>query len=142
MMSRHVLYTRWLIVVCIGVILFSVMLVFIPQLSQPFFNLLIFQNVANPYAADANNYIAFVYVVLGAVMIGWMVSLLALIAIPFQRKEKWAWWAVTASVVIWYGVDTTMSVVLGFVPNAVLNTVFVAGFALPLGLSYKGFKHE
>ena len=129
-----------LMAACVGVILFSIGMVFLPQLSQPFFNWLIFQNTINPFPDDANQYIRFAFMVMGAVMIGWMVALLAIIAIPFRRGERWAWWTVALSMVIWFVVDTSMSLGLGYAPNAALNTVFLGVFVVPLGLSYGSTK--
>lgn len=128
----------WLITACIGVMAFGTMMFLLPDVTQSFFNLLIFQQEAAVFP-DAVDYIAFTYGILGIVMIGWSVLLLAVVAIPFQRREAWAWWALALSVGVWYVIDTLFSIVTGYAANAVLNTVFAVVFVIPLAATFRAF---
>ena len=49
----------------------------------------------------------------GAGTMGWAVTLLFVIAIPFERKELWAWRCVIVSVGLWVAVDVAASVYWG-----------------------------
>ena len=79
------------------------------------------------------DYVAFVFRVLGAVIVGWMVALAGLTAVPLRRREPWAWWTISASMVIWFLVDTGMSVAVGRHSHAAFNVVFLVAVAVPLG---------
>ena len=79
-----------------------------------------------------NNYLGFVYGVLGAVMAGWSVALLAIVHGPFRHGERWAWGAVAASLGLWFVADTTFSLASGFPGNVALNCIFAVVLAIPL----------
>ena len=85
-----------------------------------------------------HEYVRFVYGVLGAVIIGWMTTVIAIVRGPLRRRETWAWWAVTGALVVWFLVDTTLSLVLGFPGHAALNV----GFAVMLGLPLTAIRRE
>ena len=91
----HRFWDGWLITVTAGVIAFSASLVVFPQLSQSLFDSLFARQLAahQPFEPSAADYVRFVYGVLGAVMIGWMVSLLFLIAGPFRERTRFGWLA-------------------------------------------------
>lgn len=131
-------WRRWLIAACIGVVAFGSMMFLLRDVAQTFFNLLIFQQ-EGPVFPDAVDYIAFTYGILGIVMIGWSVLLLAVVAIPFQRREPWAWWALALSIGIWYAIDSLFSIATGYAANAILNTVFGVLFVIPLAATFRDF---
>jgi hypothetical protein len=120
-------------VVC-AVLLFSAAIMLLPAQTQLLFNLVAFGGVTYPaeIPVSARPYVVFVYRVLGAVMIGWMLAVLALVHIPFRRGEPWAWWAITLSVGGWFVIDTSASLLSGYPGNALLNLCFGVAFAVPL----------
>ena len=130
----HRFWDGWLITVTAGVIAFSASLVVFPQLSQSLFDSLFARQLAahQPFEPSAADYVRFVYGVLGAVMIGWMVSLLFLIAGPFRERTRFGWCAVTTSVLIWFVVDSSFSIWVGFWENAAFNAGFLLLFAPPI----------
>jgi len=130
----HRFWDGWLITVAASVIVFSVSLVVLPQLSQSLFDSLFARQLAahQPFAPSAASYVRFVYGVLGAVMIGWMVSLLFLIAGPFRERTRGGWYAVSVSVLVWFVVDSSFSIWVGFWENAAFNTGFLLLFAPPI----------
>lgn len=79
------------------------------------------------------DYVAFVFRVLGAVIVGWMVALAGIATVPLRRREPWAWWTVTASMVVWFVIDTGMSIAVGQHSHAAFNVAFVLAVAVPLG---------
>jgi hypothetical protein len=83
-------------------------------------------------SAEAAAYVAFVYGVLGAVMIGWGVTLGWIARVPLRRGEAWAWWATAVPLVAWFVPDTSRSLLAGAWQNALLNVVFAAMFVPPL----------
>lgn len=127
-------WVRWLLAGLVGVGAFGMALVLLPGPMQSLFNIVAFGAPDTPaaFGVEATAYLAFVYGVLGAVMAGWSIALLAIVHGPFRRGERWAWGAVTGSLGLWFVVDTTFSLVSGFPGNAVLNCVFALVLAVPL----------
>lgn len=64
---------------------------------------------------------------LGAVMIGWAIALLGLVAAS-DRAGPAPWRAMSLSVAVWYVVDSLASVLNGAPVNAISNTLFAAPF--------------
>lgn len=83
-------------------------------------------------SAEAAAYVAFVYGVLGAVMIGWGGTMGWLARVPLRRGEAWAWWATAVPLLAWFVPDTARSLLAGAWQNALLNVVFLIMFAPPL----------
>ena len=133
------LWLRWLQIVIIGTALFGLAFIVAPSLMEAFFNLLFFSDAAPRFAADANEYMKFAYGVLGAVMVGWMVSLWLVAKGAFRRGEREGWLTLTASLLIWFVVDSAWSVSVGYWQNAALNTAMLILFAIPLAATYRQF---
>ena len=132
--AKLAFWTRALTIVVTAVLLFSAAMLMLPSPTQLLFNLVAFGSTAYPQEvpAAARPYIIFVYRVLGAVMIGWMLAILAIVRLPFRRAEPWAWWAVTLSVGGWFSIDSVASLLSGYPGNALLNLGFGIAFAIPL----------
>jgi hypothetical protein len=73
----------------------------------------------------------FTVAVLGAVLIGWGVTILALIRAA-EAAPSAAWQGLTASMVIWFVIDSALSVMTGFPLNAVPNAVFLLTYLIPV----------
>jgi len=132
------LWWRGLVFAAGFTVMFGLAMVFLPDLTQWYFNSIIFGTADNPFDVDAKRYIVFAFGVLGAVMIGWAVSLLILIFIPLRRGEIWAWWTIAASIMIWFVIDSAFSVISDYSGNAVSNGAFLLIFALPM---YPAYRH-
>jgi hypothetical protein len=135
------LWRVWLTVACGGVIALSLTLVLFPGIGQMGFNKMMLGDWRPPpdFSPDSVRYVTFVYGVLGAVMIGWMVSLLAIIQGPFATGERWAWRAVAGSTAAWFVIDSVFSWTAGFPANVALNAGFAIAFLVPLVGSYRTF---
>ncbi len=83
-------------------------------------------------AAEELDFVAFVFRVLGAVIVGWMVALVGVVSGPLRRRESWAWWAVAGSMTVWFALDTAMSVAVGEYEHAAFNAAFLVPVMLPL----------
>jgi hypothetical protein len=127
-------WTNWLLTVAAGVVVFGLVLVFAPHISRQGFSLLVF---ASPDRIDglgeqAVSYISLTHAVMGAVMAGWGSALFYLVRALFPAGSRIAWNAVALSVAVWFVPDTSYSLLSGYWQNAILNTVFLALFTLPL----------
>jgi hypothetical protein len=76
----------------------------------------------------------FALAVLGAVTIGWSLTLYA--AIDAARRLGPAggpiWRMILASALVWFVIDSALSMATGFSLNLIPNTLFVAGLIAPL----------
>ena len=83
-------------------------------------------------AGAEHDYVTFIYGVLGAVIIGWMVALFMIARGPLRRREMWAWRTVAGSALVWFSIDTTFSLVVGQLEHAGFNLMFAIALAVPL----------
>ncbi|BAZ53640.1 hypothetical protein NIES4103_63230 [Nostoc sp. NIES-4103] len=136
------LWWYWLIIVTSGVTIFSISLVILPDFMQLFFNAMFFSHsqAHTSFSEVAYCYIKFLYGVLGAVMVGWNITLLFILTGPFLRRQREAWYAMTVSVLVWFMLDSSFSMSAGFWQNAVFNTMFIVFFAIPLVATYRYFQ--
>jgi hypothetical protein len=139
--ERARFWQRWLIAVTLGVALFGLTLVIAPALGRQVFGLLIYRSPSGiaELGGSATPYISLVHGVLGAVMFGWAAALLLVVLGPFRRGAREGWTIIAVSVAAWFVPDTIFSLWTGFWPNAVLNLVFAALFAIPLAATRRSF---
>lgn len=125
---------RWLVAATVAVAAFGLVLVVAPAPTRRLFGLLLFSSGdrLDQLGAPAVAYVSLTHAVLGAVMFGWSVALLAVIAGPFRRGSRAAWRTVAISLAAWFVPDTAFSLWSGFWPNAVLNLGLAVVFAIPL----------
>jgi hypothetical protein len=84
---------------------------------------------------DLDPYLRFSLAILGAVTIGWSLMLMAVIQATNEfehRVSRPIWTGITVSFIIWYVIDSILSIVTGFWPNAVSNTILMATFLIPV----------
>ena len=90
-------------------------------------------NASEPFATGVS--MRFTLAVLGAVTIGWSLTLLAAIraaGLLDPRPAKPIWRLIAASVAVWYAIDSALSAATGFGLNIAPNTVFAAAFLVPM----------
>ena len=83
---------------------------------------------------DPDAHLRFSLAVLGAVSVGWSMTLAAAIkaAHLLGDQARPVWVLVTLSLAAWYVIDTALSVATGFGLNAIPNTIFLVVFLLPI----------
>jgi hypothetical protein len=128
-------WRRWLTGWCIAVGLFGVVLAgaAFEATSGPV--RVVFDLLNGPGELDLDAHLRFSLAVLGAVSIGWAVTLLAAFRAANQLGRQLGrpiWILVTASVAGWFVIDSTLSIATGFGLNAVPNVVILAAFLLPV----------
>ena len=79
-------------------------------------------------------YVRLVYGILGAAIVGWMITIGFIVVGPLGRREPWAWWAIVAATSVWFFLNTGLSVILGFVGHAPFNVAFAVALAVPLAV--------
>lgn len=143
MNTQIIFFWRWLILVIIGTLLFGLSMILMPDVTGGLFNAMFFPNadINQIFSETARHYIQFTYGVLGAVMVGWASLMLYIVLRPFRRGDREAWTMLLVSLLIWFVVDSGYSLYRGYVPNAILNTIFLILYLIPLGATYRHFHH-
>lgn len=75
----------------------------------------------------------------GSGTVGWAITLLFVVTVPLQRRERWAWWCVVVSVVVWVVVDAAASVVWGVFGEVIFVACAGFGLLVPALLVRRGF---
>jgi hypothetical protein len=88
--------------------------------------------------ADVVVYHRFMHAVLGATIASWALALAFVVRYALAARQRWAWWCVVASTLIWFVPDTAASLYYGVWPNALFNAACLLAFAPPLALTYLG----
>ncbi len=138
------IWWRWLIVASLFLMVFGFLMVFFNStILEPFgresYNSFFDNAPFDSLSIGELSYQNWIVGVLGAVAIGWACLMLFVVYYPFRKGERWAWNAFAVSLIIWYTLDTGVSMYHGVVLNAVSNTFFLLLFGTPLVLSRKYF---
>jgi hypothetical protein len=130
-------WRKWLTAWCAAVGVFGVVLAAgaSAATSGPVAALLDLLNGPEPLVIEGP--MRFALAVLGAVTIGWSMTLAAAIegAVRLGRDGRPIWMMILASGLLWYVIDSALSVATGFGLNVIPNTLFIAGLIAPLAAS-------
>jgi hypothetical protein len=69
---------------------------------------------------------------MGGTIAAWALSMCWVVAIPFRKRERWAYWCVVTSTSVWAIADTGISLVHHVWVNVVFNCGVSLTIALPL----------
>lgn len=132
-----------LIAVSVGVMLFGLAMLVLDDAIQTLFNLILFSSPDYPadFSPDAIAYIRLTIGIAGAVMVGWMITVVYL-ALNWRNNPTMTWSVIGLSVGVWYVLDSGYSAYLGFYQNVALNTVFLASFAIPMLLILRNLRQQ
>jgi hypothetical protein len=124
-------WKTWMHVWCWATLAFGAVLAAVaaPALQGPalaFYDLVLWPFDGAPAAFDP--IARFTCAVLGAVMIGWALTIFALLPVADAR----AWRGFTGAMLAWYLIDSAASIGTGAPGNAVSNTLFLATFLIPV----------
>lgn len=125
-------WIRWLEVALIIVLTYGVMLVVAGTVAGSLFSVLGF---GPPDAVDndaVHDYLRLPYLVLGAVLAGWVLTMLQLVRGPLRDGARWVVPVLLRSLALWFVLDTGMSLALGFPTHAAFNVPFALALAVPL----------
>jgi hypothetical protein len=91
------------------------------------------------YTVEVAAYRDFIMGVLGATMAGSALVMAWVVAIPFARRERWAWACLATALLAWAPVDTALSLHHGVTINALFNVTPVVLMAAPLLATRRAF---
>ncbi len=137
-------WINWLIAVSAGVIAFGLVLVVAPGLARQGFSLLVYAvpTRIDSFGEEQVRYLSLAHAVIGGVMVGWGVTMLAVVKLLLAKGQRDGWYIIVWSVIAWYVPDTAYSLWSGFWPNAIMNTVFLLLFAVPLWATRHTLNHD
>lgn len=127
------LWTIWMSAWCAGTGLFGLILALagLPGLEGPcVFVLTVIGAGAEDLAAFEAPLFRFALAVMGAVTMGWALTIYGLLRACPGHGPLWRW--ATAAVSFWFVVDSTLSALTGFPGNAVPNLGLYAAFLVPV----------
>jgi len=141
-MTNFSFWQRWLFVVCVIVSVFGVMLAFLS--GTPLFDL--FNRQIDPAFWSANivddgtrQFQQWIYGVWGATIAGWGIVMAYIARYPFNRKERWAWNSMVFGLLVWFILDTSLSVIHKVYFNVAFNMTLLILAGLPLIFTRKEF---
>lgn len=134
-MKKFDFWYKWLLYLTLLIVVFGLLMtllsqsaVFEPmnrQINDTFWQ-------TTPVSGATIQFQQWIYGVLGATMTGWGILMYFVVKNPFKNREKWAWNALLVAIVIWYCVDTSISIYSKVYFNAVFNTVLLILTLFPL----------
>ena len=129
--TRHTLI-KWLEVVLIFVLIYSLLLVFAGTTAGSLFSWFGFGPDESIDTDAVQDYLLLPYMVLGAVMAGWVFLMIQIVRGPLKEGSAWAWTFLVRSLSLWFILDTAMSLVLRYPMHALFNIPFAVAFGIPL----------
>jgi hypothetical protein len=135
-------WQRWLIAVGIGVSVFGILMAI--SSGTPLFDL--FNRQIDPAfwstnAVDgaAKQFQHWIYGVWGATIAGWGIFLTFVAHFAFNKREKWAWNCMVVGLLVWFILDTSLSLNHKVYFNAIFNTALIIFAGLPLIFTRRDF---
>jgi hypothetical protein len=128
---------KWFLAASALVMLFGVLMVFfnntlLEPIGRDNYNSFFEDEPFEALSFDELRFQNWVFGVIGTVTIGWGVILFFVVYHPLKRREQWAWNALAVSIIVWFVLDTGVSLYHGVVLNAIANTGFFILFVIPL----------
>ena len=133
-MIRREFTIKWLQLVLGAVFIYSLILVFKGSVAGSLFSWFGFGPNETVDTSEVQDYLLLPYMVLGAVMAGWVFLMILIVRGPLKDGSLWARKFLIQSLSLWFILDTSMSVVLGHPTHALFNVPFALALGLPLVL--------
>lgn len=141
-MNRFSFWQKWLFIVSLVIVLFGAMMalfsgtklfgVFDRQINPAFWNT---ENVDN----SVRQFQKWIYGVTGASMAGWGLFMAFIVHYPFKKKERWSSNCFISGLLLWFVIDTAISLYFKVYFNAVFNISLTILAILPLAFTRKHF---
>jgi hypothetical protein len=132
-MSKY--WQNWFSVWALGVTIFGLVLAGGAFAATDGITAALFALFGNPLPADIDAHHRFAIGLMGAVTMGWGLTLFGAFKALFQlepAKAAATWRYLLLVTLTWYVVDSTISIATGFWMNAVSNTIVMVLFLVPL----------
>lgn len=136
---------KWLLGVSIFNILLGLLIALAP--NSFFFSYhteAIVETFSNGYLPEeAHRLRTFLFGIIGGTISGYFFLQTCIVWIPFYRKEPWAWHAIFWALMLWFVIDSGMSIYHGAYFNIwMINIWSLLLTAIPLVMTYRDFKDK
>lgn len=111
---------------------YALLLVFAGSLAGQLFTTFGFGPPESIDTDQVRDYLNLPFMVLGAVLAGWSLMMIQIVRGPLRDGSGWAVPILIRSLVVWFVLDTGMSLVLGFPMHALFNVPFAVALGIPL----------
>ena len=125
-------WITWLQVILAVLLVYALVLVFAGSVAGWMFTALGFGPPSPVDSDGVGAYLKLPFMVLGAVLAGWSLMMIQIVRGPLRDGSNWALPVLIRSLVLWFVLDTGMSVVLGFPMHALFNVPFALALGIPL----------
>ena len=135
-------WQKWMVVCSAVFILFGLLMTFgsTSMIFQSYNRLVAeaFWGQPNLHEAVAE-YHPWIFAVLGSSITGWSICYLFLALVPFKRRERWSYYCISLSILVWAILDSAFSVCFGIHIEVLFNLGALAGYAVPLIATFRDF---
>ena len=111
---------------------YALLLVFAGSLAGQLFTTFGFGPPESIDTDQVRDYLNLPFMVLGAVLAGWSLMMIQIVRGPLRDGSGWAVPILIRSLVVWFVLDTGMSLLLGFPMHALFNVPFAVALGIPL----------
>lgn len=125
-------WITWLQVVLGLLFVYALLLVFAGSLAGQLFTTFGFGPPESIDTDQVRDYLNLPFMVLGAVLAGWSLMMIQIVRGPLRDGSGWAVPILIRSLVVWFVLDTGMSLLLGFPMHALFNVPFAVALGIPL----------
>ncbi len=144
-MHKFSFWQRWLLIVGLVIAAFGLVMAFLNgtavfELFNRQIDPVFWGDGATP--ETATRFRQWVYGAWGATVAGWGVFIAFIAHYPFGHKEKWSWNCLAVGLLLWYLVDTAISLYFEVYFNAIFNTLLLILVTLPLAFTRKHFVED
>ena len=141
-MNKFSFWLRWLLVIGMIICVFGIVMAFLSgtALFKPFNSQInpVFWGTKDVDSA-VKRYQQWIMGVLGATMASWGIFVLFITHYPFRNKEKWSWNCLIAGLLVWFFIDSSISLYFLVYFNAIFNAILFVLVMLPLVFTRKYF---
>ena len=144
-MANFFFWQRWLLIVGILISVFGTLMAFFS--GTPLFDL--FNGQIDPVfwggsavEESVRSFQGWIYGVWGATIAGWGIFVIFIAQYPFRNRERWAWNCLVAGMLVWFVLDTSLSIFHRVYFNAAFNSVLLILAMLPIVITRKYFTRE
>lgn len=136
-------WQKWMTYVNIMMVIIGVVVAFANETFLfSYYDTLTTKNVLNGQEMDmeTRNLKMWLFGIIGGSIVGFHLLIVFVSEFAFKKKERWAYWAILLSVLLWFIIDSSISVVYGAFHNVLLVNLFaIILVGLPLIFTYNNF---
>ena len=134
-------WQRWMLLTTGSMVLMGLILTFTPLLTDivhPLYYNNYFEYDAFSRLSDGDlRFHTFLFGVSGVVVSSWAIVMFFLVMFPLRNGQRWAWYALSISLTVWFIGDGYASIATGFVVHAMMNMSLLIMMSIPLLATYR-----